>query len=91
MAAYFDRCYFSEQVGAHKPSKVFFDYAIKSSNAIKKQSLVIGDNFEADIAGAKNAGIDQVYFNPNPSAVPLPFTPTYQITNLMQICNLVES
>lgn len=91
LLSYFDRCYFSEQIGAHKPAKLFFDYAIKSSNAIKKQSLVIGDNFEADILGAKNAGIDQAYYNPHPSAAPLPFAPTYQITNLMQICNLVES
>ena len=88
---YFERCYFSEQVGAHKPAKLFFDYAIQSSNAVKKQSLVIGDNFEADIVGAKNAGIDQVYFNPNPSGQPLPFQPNFQITNLMQICNIVES
>ena len=90
LAAYFERCYFSEQVGAHKPSKVFFDYAIKSSNAIKKQSLVIGDNFEADIAGAKNAGIDQVYFNPNPSADPLPFKPTYQIADLSELQKIMN-
>lgn len=88
---YFEKCYFSEHIGAHKPAKQFFDYAIKSSNAVKKQSLVIGDNFDADIVGARNARIDQVYFNPNPLEQPLPFQPNFQITNLMQICNIVES
>lgn len=87
---YFEKCYFSEHIGAHKPSKVFFDYAIKSSNAVKKQSLVIGDNFDADIVGAKNAGIHQAYFCPRLASQSLPFKPTYQITNLMQICNIVE-
>lgn len=87
---YFDRCYFSEHIGAHKPAKLFFDYAIKSSNAVKKQSLVIGDNFEADILGAKNAGIDQVYFNPNPSAEPLPFTPKFQITDLRELLKIMD-
>jgi putative hydrolase of the HAD superfamily len=87
---YFDRCYFSEQVGAHKPAKLFFDYAIQSSNAIKKQSLVIGDNFEADIVGAKNAGIDQVYFNRNPSSAPLPFKPTYQIADLSELQKIMD-
>ncbi len=86
---YFEKCYFSEHIGAHKPAKLFFDYAIQSSNAIKKQSLVIGDNFEADILGAKNAGIDQVYYNPYPSAEPLPFAPTYQITNLHELIPII--
>ncbi|MBQ2025774.1 MAG: YjjG family noncanonical pyrimidine nucleotidase [Paludibacteraceae bacterium] len=88
--SYFDKCYFSEHIGAHKPAKVFFDYAIKSSNALKKQSLVIGDNFEADIMGARNARIDQVYFNPNPSSAPLPFKPTYQITNLRDFLKILD-
>lgn len=87
---YFDRCYFSEHIGAHKPARLFFDYAIQSSNAVKKQSLVIGDNFEADIVGAKNAGIDQVYFNPNPSADPLPFKPTYQIADLSELQKIMD-
>ena len=91
LLSYFERCYFSEHIGAHKPAKLFFDYAIKSSNAVKKHSLVIGDNFEADIVGAKNAGIDQVYFNPNPSADPLPFTPTYQIADLRELLKLTNS
>lgn len=90
LLSYFERCYFSEHIGAHKPAKLFFDYAIKSSNAVKKQSLVIGDNFEADIVGAKNAGIDQVYFNPNPSTEPLPFTPTYQITDLRELLKILD-
>lgn len=90
LEGYFKKCYFSEHVGAHKPAKQFFDYAIKSSNAVKKQSLVIGDNFDADIVGAKNAGIDQVYYNPHPSAAPLPFAPTYQIANLQELIPIID-
>jgi len=26
---------------------------------------MIGDSYEADIVGAQNAGMDQIYFNPN--------------------------
>ncbi len=90
LKSYFKKLYFSEQVGAHKPAKQFFDYAIKSSNAVKKQSLVIGDNFEADIVGAKNAGIDQVYFSPHAIAESLPFTPTYQIANLQELIPIIS-
>lgn len=54
--------YISEELKAPKPSKVIFEYAIKSSNARKKESIMIGDSWESDIIGAKNFGIDQVFF-----------------------------
>ena len=60
---YFTNIYISELIGVQKPHSYFFDYAIKSSHASKKESLVIGDSLEADIKGARKAGIDQVFFN----------------------------
>lgn len=83
---YFDKLFFSEQIKAHKPSKVFFDTVIKSTNSRKKESLVIGDNFSADIEGAKNAGINQVWFSlENSDLSTLSFNPTYIITDLRQL------
>lgn len=61
---YFDKVFISEKVGAQKPKRAFFEYAVKSCNAKKDQSLVIGDNLEADIIGAKNFGLDHVFYNP---------------------------
>ncbi|MCU4177155.1 YjjG family noncanonical pyrimidine nucleotidase [Carboxylicivirga sp. N1Y90] len=60
---YFSNIYISELIGVQKPHPYFFDYSIKSCNARKKESLVIGDSLEADIQGAIKAGIDQVFFN----------------------------
>jgi putative hydrolase of the HAD superfamily len=87
---YFDKLFFSEEVKAHKPSREFFDTAIKSTNSKKKESIVIGDNFLADIEGAKNAGIDQIWFCPSGN-VPkeIPFTPTFLITNLSELRNIL--
>jgi putative hydrolase of the HAD superfamily len=62
---YFDKIFISEEIGIQKPKKGFFEYAVKSCNARKKESLVIGDNLEVDIQGAKNFGLDHVYFNPS--------------------------
>lgn len=61
---YFDKIFISEKVGAQKPKRAFFEYAIKSCNAKKSESLVIGDNMEADIIGARDFGLDQVFYNP---------------------------
>jgi len=63
LAPFFDRTYISDQIGVQKPHPYFFEYAIKSSHASPKASLVIGDSLEADIKGAQKAGLDHVFFN----------------------------
>jgi len=64
LSKYFRKIFVSEEIGAQKPKKQIFEYAIKSMNAPKNSSLMIGDSWEADIIGAMNFGIDQIYFNP---------------------------
>ena len=60
---FFNRTFISDQIGVQKPHPYFFEYAIKSSHANPKESLVIGDSLEADIKGAQKAGLDHVFFN----------------------------
>ena len=64
LSEYFDKVFTSEETGTPKPGRKIFEHAIKSMNARKKSSLMIGDSWEADILGAMNFGIDQIYFNP---------------------------
>jgi len=64
LSKYFRKIFISEEIGAQKPKKEIFEYAIKSMNAPKNCSLMIGDSWDADIIGAMNFGIDQIYFNP---------------------------
>lgn len=61
---YFEHMFTSDEIGYQKPHRKIFEYAIKSVNAKKKQSLMIGDDWHIDIEGARKFGIDQVYFNP---------------------------
>jgi len=60
---FFDQMFTSDEVGYQKPHRKIFEHAVKSVNAIKKQSLMIGDDYEIDIKGAKAFGMDQVFFN----------------------------
>jgi putative hydrolase of the HAD superfamily len=64
LTRFFERIFISEDIGVSKPHRAFFEYAVKSANARKKESLVIGDSLENDIKGAREFGVDQVYFNP---------------------------
>lgn len=80
---YFKKIYTSEHVGAKKPSKAYFEYAIKSSNAIKRESIVIGDSYEADILGAKAFGLDQIFYNP--LQIKVPIKPTFEIRGIIEL------
>jgi len=65
LGKYFDRIFISELTGVQKPDKYFFEYTVRSLNASKKECIVIGDSYEADILGAKNFGLDHVFYNVN--------------------------
>jgi putative hydrolase of the HAD superfamily len=62
---FFTHIIISEDAGAKKPDKAIFDYALRVTDAEAAECLMIGDDIEVDLLGAKNAGIDQVFFNPN--------------------------
>jgi putative hydrolase of the HAD superfamily len=60
---YFDKVITSEMVGAKKPSPKIFEFAIEMANANIRESVMIGDNWEADIMGAKSFGMNVIYCN----------------------------
>jgi putative hydrolase of the HAD superfamily len=62
LARYFKKIFTSDEIGAPKPKEAIFEHAIKSMNARKKNSLMIGDSWDADIVGAMQYGIDQIYY-----------------------------
>jgi len=62
IAPYLDYIVLSESAGALKPSKQIFEYALQLNNATSAEAIMIGDSYSADIVGAQNAGIDQVYY-----------------------------
>ncbi len=61
---YFIKVFTSENAGAQKPDPVIFQHALDDVNANKKDSVMIGDDLNVDVIGAKKFGLDQIYFNP---------------------------
>ncbi|MDY5033421.1 MAG: YjjG family noncanonical pyrimidine nucleotidase [Prevotella sp.] len=55
---YFDTVVLSEDAPANKPSSRFFDYAFDVTKACKDSTLMVGDNYFADVCGALDYGID---------------------------------
>ncbi|VAV85927.1 Pyrimidine 5'-nucleotidase YjjG, partial [hydrothermal vent metagenome] len=53
----------SEMVGVKKPNPKIFNYALSVAKAKIENSIMIGDNLEADVQGALNIGLDAICFN----------------------------
>ena len=60
----------SEMAGVKKPNQKIFQLAINKANADFNSSIMIGDNLEADIQGALNAGMDAILYNYHKITVP---------------------
>lgn len=83
LSGYFNKIFLSEEIGYHKPNPEFFAHIFTVIDATKEECLVIGDNFGADIEGAMNVGIDQVFYTPQ--STPASRQPTYTIHDLSEL------
>lgn len=59
---YFKTVTTSEEAGAKKPHPHIFEYALSKAKALARESLMIGDNLEADIIGAEKFGMKAILF-----------------------------
>lgn len=60
---YFKTITTSEDVGVKKPHRRIFETALERASANVAQSIMIGDNLEADILGAKGFGMQAILYN----------------------------
>ncbi|MDC6352650.1 YjjG family noncanonical pyrimidine nucleotidase [Zeaxanthinibacter sp. PT1] len=60
---YFEHMINSEMAGVKKPNPWIFQLALKRTGANPGQSMMIGDNLEADILGAKALGFNTLHLN----------------------------
>ena len=63
LGGYFTTITNSELAGVKKPNSIIFDYAVNLAQSSKENSIMVGDDFDADVNGALNAGMDAIFFN----------------------------
>jgi putative hydrolase of the HAD superfamily len=83
LGGYFTHVVTSEMSNSLKPKKEIFDYAMDKASAMLPESIMIGDNLDADIFGAMNAGMDTVFVNHINAVTDL--KPTYIVTHLKEL------
>ncbi len=62
---YVDFIVTSEEVGIEKPSKEIFNAALNKIKCKACDVIMVGDNFDKDITGANDLGIQAFWFDPN--------------------------
>jgi putative hydrolase of the HAD superfamily len=80
---YFNEVVTSEGSNSVKPQKEIFHYALNKAGAALHHSIMLGDNLEADIQGAINVGMDNIFVNHIQVSTTL--KPTYTITSLSEL------
>lgn len=60
---YFDGIFISSEQGVKKPSDAFFEKLMKTYGLNAKESVMIGNDELADIAGANRVGMDSLYIH----------------------------
>lgn len=86
---YFDTIVLSDAAGINKPAKAFFEYALKQTGADPVNTLMIGDNFNTDILGAKTVGLDTMFFNRKPGEFTAPEPVEYEVHSLREIIGIL--
>ncbi|HEU4719464.1 MAG TPA: YjjG family noncanonical pyrimidine nucleotidase [Bacteroidia bacterium] len=88
LESYFETIITSEGCGYAKPDARIFSYALKKAKAVAEESLMIGDDLNIDIVGAREAGWHQVFFNP--SGGQHKEKVTYEIRRLKELQDMLQ-
>ena len=60
---YFDQIITSETTDSKKPDPIVFFEAMRMAGALPEESLMVGDNYKADVLGAEAVGMKAIWFD----------------------------
>lgn len=60
---YIDTVTSADDVNVRKPNPRIFEYSLSQANANKPESILVGDDWIADVRGAQNFGIKVIFFD----------------------------
>jgi putative hydrolase of the HAD superfamily len=87
---YFDTAVCSSEIVFRKPDRAMFEVALRSLKASPAEAMFVGDDYRADIVGAKNVGMKTVWLNPARQKIPGEVMPDYDIAGLKEMLEFAE-
>ena len=85
LTPYLTHTLISEEVGINKPQPGIFEIALQRNGITAQEAVMIGDSYSSDIAGAKAAGIDQIWIHEGETDE----TATYIVPKITEIMHLL--
>lgn len=90
LAKYFAHTLISEEVGSNKPQPEIFRIALERNGILAADAVMVGDNYSSDIAGAKAAGIDQIWIRDSRLGIrDEEMTATYIVPRLTDVIDIL--
>lgn len=87
-----DGLFISEEIGAPKPDKAFFDYCTGAvEERDKSRILLVGDSLSSDIKGGVQAGLATCWYRQEGTPNTSGYKPDYEISSLREVLQGVES
>lgn len=88
---YFEEVFVSQDLGANKPAKAFFDAcAARIPGYAPEKAMMVGDSLSSDILGGIRAGMLTCWVNPAEQPAPADITPDWQIRSIQELPALLE-
>lgn len=89
---YFAKIFVSQEVGADKPDKLYFDRVFAQIEGFDpEKAIIVGDSLTSDIQGGLNAGILTCWVNPQHKQAKAELQPHYQIEGISQLEALLNT
>lgn len=87
----FDGVFISEEIGIDKPNKEFFDIVFENIGSTDtREYLLVGDSLTSDILGANNAGIKNIWYNPEKKEKNLDVIVNFTIYDLREVVEILR-
>ena len=87
---YFEDIFISQELGADKPDRRFFEACFARIPAFDpERCIIVGDSLTSDILGGRNAGITSCWFNLRKREARDDIRPDYQIDRLDELPDLL--
>jgi len=92
LAPLFKDIFISEEMGANKPDKAYFDACFARINDFNPQrAMIVGDSLSSDIRGGKNAGIYTCWVNPKGKTAPPESKPDFEIKSVTELEEILKT
>ena len=91
LEGYFQFVVFAQDYGIQKPDPRLFEIAVERAGCSKHQLLHVGDSFQNDIIGARQAGVRSVWLNRQDGNSDTGRQHDFQIPSLRELIEVLEN